>query len=56
MIAASIALDYRTEAISPNLQPYLDLIRSIDPVVHGDVRRDISIQNLLPSIRNGSYH
>ena len=56
MITASIALDHRSENIGPNLQPYLDLIRSIVPVVHGDVRRDISVQNLLESICGGSYN
>ena len=56
MITASIALDHRSENIGPNLQPYLDLIRSIVPVVHGDVRRDISVQNLLESICDGSYN
>ncbi|MEC7436162.1 MAG: aromatic amino acid lyase, partial [Candidatus Thermoplasmatota archaeon] len=56
MITASIALDHRTEDIGPNLQPYLDLIRSIVPVDHGDVRRDISVQNLLQSICNGAYN
>ena len=56
MITASIALDHRNEKIGPNLQPYLDLIRSIVPVEHGDVRRDISVQSMLESICNGSFN
>ena len=56
MISASIALDLRTTDIGPNLQPYLNQIRSVVPVEHGDVRRDIEVRNLIESICDGSYN
>jgi len=56
MMTASIALDLRSAEISVNLQPYLDLIRSIVPVEHGDVRRDKGVNDLLQSITDGSYN
>ncbi|MBA46304.1 MAG: histidine ammonia-lyase [Euryarchaeota archaeon] len=56
MISASIALDLRTTDIGPNLQPYLNKIRSFAPVEHGDVRRDIEVRNLIESICDGSYN
>lgn len=55
MMTASIALDLRSAEIGVNLQPYLELIRSIVPVEHGDVRRDKGVQDLLQSITDGSY-
>ena len=55
MITASIALDHRTSAVGPQLQPYLDCIRSIVPVEHADVRRDIGVRELSPLVCDGTF-
>ncbi|MDP6857017.1 MAG: histidine ammonia-lyase [Candidatus Thalassarchaeaceae archaeon] len=55
MITASLALDIRKAVLGEQLQPYLDHIRSIVPVEHGDVRRDIAVSNLMPPICDGSF-
>lgn len=55
MITASIALDHRTSAVGPQLQPYLDCIRSIVPVEHADVRRDTGVRELSPLVCDGTF-
>ena len=55
MITASIALDLRTSPVGPELQSYLDCIRSVVPVEHADVRRDIGVRELSALICDGTF-